>query len=405
MKTENLKVFALTGRHDLLSDGVWDFCTRLSAALQTHKVDIGLFEVAWEQNGWTAALRDLWYQFSEKRNEWALLQYTAMAWSRRGLPFGALAVAWIALHRGARLAIVFHEPIGFRARGIWAGFRFFCQQWVIHRLYSIAEVGIFTVPLPALPWVHPRDSKACFIPIGANIPEMLTPRQPHASSANSPKTVAVFCVTTVRRTAWEVVEIAAAVRHAKRSVPHLRLVVFGRGAMEARILVEDALSGSGVELSFLGVIPAAEITRILGESDVFLYVRDTLTLQHGSPLAAVACGTPLVAYGDETSCFPLSEAGIILVHPGDRNVLCTALERILTDSALWSSLHRRSVNAHKKYFAWEEIARKYAAALQVPVSEHSESPMKEAPRRGDASRLASQLTEGMAKEECRSSEV
>ncbi|HEV2489371.1 MAG TPA: glycosyltransferase [Candidatus Acidoferrales bacterium] len=397
MKTEKLKVFALTGRHDLLSDGVWDFCTRLSSALPLHGADLELCEVAWEKNGWLEALRNLWNQFSGKRNEWALLQYTAMAWSRRGFPFGALAIAWLAKHRGAHLAIVFHEPSGFRADGIWAQFRFFCQQWVIHRLYSIAEVGIFTVPLATLPWVHPHDSKARFIPIGANIPEMLTPRQPRAPSADSPKIVAVFCVTTVRRTAWEVAEIAAAIRHAKQSVPHLRLVVFGRGANEARILFEDALCGSGVDLSVLGVIPASEITKILSEADAFLYVRDTLKLQHGSTLAAVACGLPLVAYGEGAACFPLSEAGILLAQPGDQNALCSALERVLTDSATWSSLHQRSVNVYKEYFTWEEIGRKYADVLHAPVSMFLDSPMEKTPQIRGVSRLSSHATKGAVK--------
>lgn len=402
VKTEYLKILALTGRHDPLSDGVWDYCTRLSAALREHGADMGLSEVAWEERGWPTAVCELWNRLSRKRSEWALLQYTAMAWSRRGFPFGALAVAWIAKHRGARLAVVFHESFGFRAKGIWARSRFGCQQWVIRRLFSIADVGIFTVPLASLPWLRHNDAKACFIPIGANIPAMLTPRQLHTASPETPKTVAVFCVTTVRKTEWEVAEITAAVRHAMKAVPRLRLVVFGRGATEARSLLEDALADISVELTILGVISPEEITRILSESDALLYVRDTLTPQHGSALAAVACGLPLVAYGDEAGCSPLSEAGILLAPPGDRNALYSALERVLTDDAFWTALHNRSVNAYKKYFAWEEIARKYATALQVLASAGSEDPVHEAPRPAERSRVPSLLAEGGVKEELRS---
>jgi glycosyltransferase involved in cell wall biosynthesis len=256
-----------------------------------------------------------------------------------------------------------------------------------------------------LPWLRRNDTKACFIPIGANIPEMLMQRQLHAPSPDSPKTVAVFCVTTVRKTVWEVTEIATAVRCAKKSVPHLRLLVFGRGAMEARYLLEDALADTGTELSVLGVIPAVEIARILSESDALLYVRDPLTPQHGCALAAIACGLPLIAYGDEAECFPLSEAGILLAQPGDRNALCTALERVLTDQALWAILHERSVKAYKKYFTWEEIGRKFAATLQAPTCTRLESPVPETPELVGRGRASSPVAMKAGKEEYRSDEA
>jgi glycosyltransferase involved in cell wall biosynthesis len=376
VKTDKRKILALIGRRDLVSDGVWDYCTLLSEALRPHGMDMELSEVNWAQSGWLAALRKLRSQLFTSPGEWALLQYTAMAWSRRGFPLGALAIAWAAKNRGVRLAVVLHEPRGFQASGIWARFRFACQQWVIRRLYSLADVCIFTVPPATVPWLRRDDSKICFIPIGSNIQENMTLRQ-RATSADSPKTVAVFCVTNLARTAWEVAEIAAAIRHAGKSVPHLRLIVFGRGAMEARNLLENALAGSGAECSILGVLPAEEVARILSEADALLYVRDALTPQHGSALAAVASGLPLVAYGDEATSFPLSEAGIILVPPGDREALGCALRRVLTDDPLWNSLHLRSLSAYKKYFAWEEIARRYATALEISVSAQTVSHSQE----------------------------
>ena len=367
VKSKSTNILALIGRRDFLSDGVWDYCKRLADALRPHGLEMELSELDWERSGWAAALRRIRSQLQEARFEWALLQYTAIGWSKRGIPVGALVVAWIVKRQRVRLAVVFHEPYGFQARGTWARFRFAFQQWVIRRLYTLADAAIFTVSMQVLPWLRPSDPTARMIPIGSNIPENLAPRE-LSRSADVPKTVAVFCVTSAGRTAWEVAEIAAAVRHARESVPRLRLVVFGRGALEARCLLEKALAGSDIELSISGVLPATDVARILSEADALLYVRDALMPQRGSALAAVACGLPLVAYGDEAVCFPLSEAGILLARPGDRRALWSSLVRVLTDETVWASLHHRSLSAYRKYFAWDEIARKYAAALQVQDS-------------------------------------
>lgn len=391
MNSESAKILALTGRRDFLSDGVWDYCTRLADALRPHGFEVELIEADWERSGWVGSLRNIRSQLDAVRHEWVLLQYTAIGWSRRGFPIGALVVAWTVKKQGARLAVVFHEPYGFRAKGIWARLRFGCQQWVIRSLYSLADVAIFTVSVEVLSWLRPGDSKAHTIPIGSNIPENLTQRN-LSRSADAPKTVAVFCITNVGRTAWEVAEIAAAVRHARESVPRLRLVVFGRGALEARGLLEHALAGSDVELSIRGVLPAGEVAQILSESDTLLYVRDVLMPQRGSAIAAVACGLPLIAYGDEAVCFPLSEAGILLARPGDREALWSSLIRVLTDDAVWASLHQRSLRAHRKYFAWDEIARRYAAALQVKDSTQPVNALQPIPdlyeRSGDSFQVA-----------------
>lgn len=363
-KTEELKILALTGLRDPISDGVWDYCSRLASALRTHDIDIEIFEANWNKRGWLATLATLRRSLATARKDWVLLQYTAMGWSRRGFPFGAVAAAIAAKRSGARVGVVFHEFRGFQAMGIWARFRFVCQGKVIRWLYLLSDVAIFTVPTASIRWLRPDDPKAFFIPIGSNIPENSTPHQ-RTSSTGGPSTVAVFCVTNRNRTVWEVEEIAAAIRHVVKSVPHIRLSVFGRGAIEAHHLLEKALAGSGAEISVLGVLPAEEVNRILSDADVLLYVRDVLNPQRGSAIAAVACGLPIAAYGDATTSFPLSEAGAVLARPGDRNELAQALERVLTDEFFWNSLHLQSLSAYKKYFAWGEIARRFAVVLRT----------------------------------------
>lgn len=363
-KTEELKILALTGPRDPISDGVWDYCSRLASALRPHDIDIETYAVNWNKRGWLATLATLRRSLATARKDWVLLQYTAMGWSRRGFPFGAVAAAIAAKRSGTRLGVVFHESRGFLARGVWARFRFVCQQRVIRWLYSLSDVSIFTVPTASILWLRSDDPKAFFIPIGSNIPENTVLRQ-RTSSIRGPSKVAVFCVTNRDRTVREVEEIATAIRDVVKSVPHIQLTVFGRGAIEARHLLERALAGSGAEISVLGVLPAEEVNRILSDANVLLYVRDVLNPQRGSALAAVACGLPIVAYGDATKSFPLSEAGAVLAPPGDRSALAQALERVLTDKCFWNSLHLQSLGAYKKYFTWDEIARMFAVVLRT----------------------------------------
>jgi glycosyltransferase involved in cell wall biosynthesis len=239
---------------------------------------------------------------------------------------------------------------------------------MIRRLYRLSELAIFTVPLSRLAWIANEEPKSRFIPIGSNIPSLLIPRQAQTASAEAIKTVAVFGVTPVTRTAWEVEEISRAVREAKKGVPRLRLVVFGRGAPEVSGLFERALRGSGIELTVLGILPARRIAEILSNSDVLLYVRDNLVPQHGCILAAVACGLPVVSYGDSAQCFPLNEAGVLLAPPRNRDAFAAALTQVLSDGELWSSLRERSVEAYKRHFAWGKIAREYVEAFEVAAS-------------------------------------
>jgi glycosyltransferase involved in cell wall biosynthesis len=367
------RIVAIVGRLDEPTDGVRDYCFRLSDALREQGVEMSLAEIRWENSGWRRAVLGIRAHAPVNAGDWALLQYTAIAWSRRGFPFGALAVAWSLRSRSARLAVVFHEPYGFYARGLWAWLRFQFQEWIIRRLCRLSELAIFTVPLSRLPWTRGEEIKARFIPIGSNIPALVNDRQKPKACSEGVKTIAVFGVSPVARTAWEVEEITRAVREAEKKVGKLRLLVFGRGALEARDLMQKALEGSKIELCVLGILPAQRIAEIFSQSDALLYVRDNLTPQRGCALAAVACALPLVSYGDPAKCFPLNEAGVLLAPPGNSKALVDALLQVLSDADLWFRLSERSIAAYKKYFTWDEIARKYLNAFQAAAGSRQRS--------------------------------
>jgi glycosyltransferase involved in cell wall biosynthesis len=354
---------ALLGRRDMPTDGLEDYCTFLGRALAQRGVKLDLARVEWFDRGWIPALWKLWRESAEWRGRWVLAQYTGLSWSRRGFPIGVLAALAIVRRRGCRCAVVFHEFTrqSGSARRI-DRMRGACQQWVIEKLYRRSMKCVFTVPLEKLGWLPQGDSKSAFIPIGANIPERLD-RRGGPGALEQPRTVIVFGVTGAPRTADEVEEIAAVMNQAGKSLPALRLVVIGRGSIEARKAIEAALAGSGVEIVVRGVALAEEVADELARADVLLFVRGAITLQRGSAIAGVACGLPIVGYRVGGSGDTLDEAGIEWSPWRDQQSLVQALVRVLSDSARWTELHERSLQAQRDHFSWTRIAEQFRASL------------------------------------------
>jgi hypothetical protein len=109
----SLHVAALLGRCDFPTDGVEDYCARLSQALAKRGVALQLVRMPWAERGWFYALRWLWQEARAWQGRWVLVQYTALAWSRRGFPIGLLPVLKILRGRKCRLGIVYHLHLPF----------------------------------------------------------------------------------------------------------------------------------------------------------------------------------------------------------------------------------------------------------------------------------------------------
>jgi glycosyltransferase involved in cell wall biosynthesis len=355
---------ALLGQRDTPTDGVEDYCSFLARALAGLDIDLQQTRVQWAERGWVAALRKVSRARAEWRGRWVLLQYTAFSWSRRGFPFGALAALAILRHARVRCAVVFHEPHRQtqistrwidRTRGV-------CQDWVIYKLYKMADKSIFTVPLETITWLPRGEKKAAFVSIGANIPQPMN--LPRATPLlNELKTVIVFGVTGAPEMAREVADIAGIMQEVSKSLPKLRLVVLGRGAMEAREPLASTLDTSNLELIVRGVLPAQEIADEFERADVLLFVRGAVTLRRGSAIAGIACGLPIVGYRPESISAPLEQAGAdwSLVH--DRVGLARGLVKVLSDPQYWMELHRRNLELQKNYFSWSRIAERYRMIL------------------------------------------
>ncbi len=362
------RIVALLGRRDAPTDAVEEYCRYVGQALEPHGLGLELVRVPWAERGWRTALQELRDRSAAWRADWVLLQYTALAWSSRGIPFGALRIPkalGLPSEGGMSFGVVFHDARTFPGTRVIDALRRRCQRYVMQRLFETAGRVILTVPAEKIAWLPApvHSGKAAFIPVGANLPPVVPNPSQEGSQRDAPA-VAVFGVTGGEMIRREASDIAHAVNQAAAKIGRLRLVVLGRNAIEAREPLQRQLDSSRVELQVLGVLPAAEVAQVLSQADVLLFVRGHISSRRSSALAGIACGLPVVAYRGEETAAPITEAGVVLAEEGNRKGLAVALESVLRDAALRQTLRERSRLAQEKYFSWKAIAARYAEVLR-----------------------------------------
>ncbi len=362
-------LIALLGRRDAPTDGLEDYCTFLGEAFSRRGVQLQKIRVDCAEKGWTRALCQLWREAGKWRGQWVLLQFTSLAWSRRGFPFAALAALLIVRSRGARAGVVYHESAAFEGRRPIDRVRRACQLWVLRGLYNAAERPVFADPLETIPWLPAQSAKAVSIPIGGNLPAPPRRTEGLGSRNGAAKVVAIYCVSELPYRAFELEDISRSVAPLAGNGLKIRIVFLGRGTPESKTDIEEAFRGIPVEVLNLGIRRADEVSRILGEADAMLCVRGRLFPRRGSALAGITCGLPIVAYAGAAEGTPLAEAGVELVPYRDVAALSRSLGGILTDAERWRDLHLRSVEAHEKYFSWDSIADRFVTALGVKEPE------------------------------------
>lgn len=357
------KLTFLLGKVDSPADGVRDYCEYLGGALERHGFAGEIARVDWFLEGWPLALRKLWNDSRAWRGRWVVLQFTAMGWSKRGFPLGAVAALRIVKRHGALCAVVFHEPVGLSGPRAIDRVRGACQSWVVRKLHNLAEKSIFPTPLESIAWLPKSDPKAKFITIGANVIGGSATPVTGAQDEKKMRTVAIFCLSDLPCLREELVDIAAAARVAKESGANFRLVFLGRGTFEASAEIKQALSNISVEYSNLGVVPAERVGAVLSDADAMLCVRGRVYPRRSSALAGIASGLPLVGYAGEAENTPLADAGLVLVPYRDGAALGAALARVLKDGGALTGLRERSRRAYQQHFSWDSIAARVAAFL------------------------------------------
>jgi glycosyltransferase involved in cell wall biosynthesis len=355
---------ALLGRRDEPTDAVEEYCRYLGAALRPHGFALELARVPWQGRGWSAALRELRGQSPSWRGALVLIQYTALAWSSHGFPFRFPHVLRILRAAGARVGVVFHDVEPYAGRRLVDRLRRSVQLRAMREALRLADVAVLTVPAEKLSWVPPGCRNDVFIPVGANLPVPEVAAEPRPRSAGHISTVAVFGITGGEAGRRESEVITEAVRLAAICIPKLRLVAFGRHADDNEYFLWEGLRDVAVDVQVSGVLPSEEVTRRLSSSDVLLFVRGHISSRRSSAIAGIACGLPVIGYSGPETAAPITEAGVVLVSPTEKDGLGEALVRVLSEREYRTSLAERSRRAYEQYFSWKAIAAQYAEAIR-----------------------------------------
>jgi hypothetical protein len=355
---------ALLGRRDLPTDAVEEYCRYLSTSLQHGGVALEITRVAWMEKGWRDALQDLRRKVGSQQNSWYLLQYTALAWSRRGFPWRVLSVMHLLKKSGVRCAVVFHDAEMYFGNRIVDRVRRAVQLYTMRKTMRLANLSILTIPREKIPWITGESLNTVFIPVGANLPapERAWPKAP-VEPRRSPA-VAIFSLSEGRVGEEEAELIAEAALYVTERIGALRIVVLGRNSEIARTRLRERLGAKSVELIFHGILPAEDVVQVLGSCDAMLFVRGPISTRRGSAIAGIACGLPVIAREGWETAAPVTEAGVVLVPPAAKLEFGPALLRVLTDVSYRTLLAERSRKAQTQYFSWEVIAALYVSALR-----------------------------------------
>ena len=361
-----MECMAILGRRDEPTDGVQDYCCYLRDALANEGVTLTLTQVRWAEIGRKASRQKLLEAVKGKQKTLFLLQYTALAWSRRGLALPAVGILKFLKKNGARCAVVFHDPDGYAGNRAVDRFRRGIQRYAMKRLVRLSDLAIFTLPRDKISWLPADTQNFVFIPVGANLPAPERAWEEKRSSTGSKPIVAVFALSDKPALAKEVSQIALAVSNAAKQAGPLEVVVLGRNSESGGEELRLALAGSPVEVRIVGLVSADEVVRVLGASDAMLFARGPISSRRGSAIAGIACGLPVIAEEGSELAPPITEAGVVVV-PGESvpEGFGAALVRVLTDPSYRASLSQRSRDAQSRHFSWSVIARQYAQALRA----------------------------------------
>lgn len=347
------------------TDAVEEYCLYLGAALEKHAFSFEIARVEWATKGWRRALLDLQQKVSNERNIWVLLQYTALAWSRRGFSVRVPGVIKALKKNGARCAVVFHDAEGYYGNRLIDRIRRATQLRTMREALRLADLSILTIPPEKISWIDRNSHNVVFIPVGANLPSPEKAWSQEKNRAKNLPTVAVFSPSGNRAGAEEVESIAQTVRYAAESMGALRLVVMGRNSEISGSLLNERLMGTLVQVAIHGLLPAEEVVQKLGASDVLLFTKGPISSRRGSAIAGIACGLPVIASEGWETGAPITEAGVVLIPENAKNEFGPALLRVLTDAAYRAKLSERSRQAQELYFSWSAIAARYAKELRT----------------------------------------
>jgi glycosyltransferase involved in cell wall biosynthesis len=358
----NPDVVLLLGRKDHPTDAVEEYCRYLCDALGKREVRGEIVRVPWHERGWSSATEELRKAAQSWHGRWVFLQYTALAWSGRGFSRRVPSVLQILREAGAHVGVVFHDVEPFAGTRAVDVLRRQMQLRVMRHMLRTGDLAVFTVSLSVVSWLRAK-LKAVFIPVGANLPEMLDVEDVHRDADTI--RIALYGITGGYAGSEECSEIARALRFAAGRGAKLELHAFGRGAGERETEVRELLKDVAVALQVDGLLPVGSVAYAIRAADATLFVRGPISSRRGSAIAGIACGRPVIAYRGRETAAPVTDAGVVLVERDNPSELGEAVLRVATDSTMRSELCERSARAQKLFFSWSAIAERYIEAIKL----------------------------------------
>jgi glycosyltransferase involved in cell wall biosynthesis len=354
---------ALLGRGSSApTDGIEDYCARLQEALKKKATLLEVVRVPLAELGWLRSLRWLRNRLAGKCISVALLQYTALSWSRWGFPTGVLLLVWTLKRCGFTVVVVFHDTEPASGTRFRDRVRRGIQTWIMRKLVRIASKSVSALPVDRLKWLPagPQRHKFTLIPIGSNVSNGLQRNIP--SARKDCPGIAVFGVDR-NRMIDEAAQIGRIVSSAAREVGHVRLVVFGLGAREAEAALRKNLEGDLVTLEVHGILPSDEVCEQLLDCSVQIFIRSGISACRGSVVAGICCGLAVVGWDNWDTAYPITEAGLLTAPCGDEATLIKELSSVLIHEAIRVKLTMRSSEAAQEYFSWDSIAARFQAEV------------------------------------------
>ncbi len=150
-----------------------------------------------------------------------------------------------------------------------------------------------------------------------------------------------------------------AMGHLKADFPNIGLLVAGDGPYRRELETRAQRLGLDNAVRFLGFVE--DVDQVLAAADAFVLPSDT----EGSPISlfeAMSFGLPIIAsrVGSVPSVVR-HDAEALLVRPGDRYELVSALERVLPDAGLREQLGKSARASFREEYTADKMAERYDA--------------------------------------------
>jgi len=350
---------ALLGRKDEPTDALEDYCGLLATALHNKGYSLEVLRVPWAEEGWWRALKALSKHLAQRRRPWLLVQYTSLAWSRHGIPFGFVALIRRLKNAGFRILVVYHDPDAFGGERLRDRLRRRIQLAIFRHTSHLVDKIVTTVSKEYVNWMKSSAirAKVLFVPVGSNL---TTQPARHESTKEEVPVIIVFGFSSLQT---EAELIALVLMRASKEIGPLHLIVFGRGARIVEGILRPIVKGSPVSLEAYGIVESDQAGQLFDRASVQLFIRSGLSSRRGSAIAGIGRGVPVVGFFDAETAFPITEAGVRLVPVGDVESLIRELVLLLRQPALRAELSQRSLVAVQRYFSWDRIAEAYLSAL------------------------------------------